>query len=406
MVEHRREKGLSRSLSRVLTTLTLALWPTLAWAGPPQLPAVPGGTMPAPGAEPSAPAQPTPTPTGPALQAQPTIPTVQRPATMLQPAAPSAPSSPADSPAPPAEVGPQPAPPQPVAMGPAPAAPAPDTAADPAPAPSAESSSTAAAPVIDPTPSLGDQGSPEAAVVEEAESPKDRFPHRGVVGDFRIGTLGCIGALCRDGRHDVSPGVRLSGFIGGNIRGWVELGLAGGWGTMKPNVTPGTNALLLYGLNPAVLQQALLAQAAGLIDINFAGLAVDDAKMRALQVGPRLRVHFVPRGRVGAFIGTGVGYNRLRNRYETAAGSMELDFHGIEIPVEANISAYVLPNLAVGVQFDYMWTWYGLAVLDHPDQRAAIPMGVLQAAAQQQDVDLRGDLPQLWTLGLAIRGRV
>lgn len=290
-------------------------------------------------------------------------------------------------------------------MGPAPA---PTTT--PASTPDSGTPPTGAAPVVDPavepTPSLGDEGSPQAAVVEQAESPKDRFAHRGVVGDLRIGTLGCIGGMCRDERHDVSPGVRLSGFIGGNIRGWIELGLAGGWGTMTPKITPGTNALLLYGLNPAVLQQALLAQAAGLININFAGLAVDDATMRALQVGPRLRVHFVPRGRVGAFLGTGVGYNRLRNRYETAAGSMELDFHGVEIPVEANVSVYVLPRLAVGVQFDYMWTWYGLAVLDHPDQRAAIPMSVLQAAAQQQNVDLRGELPQLWTLGLAVRGRL
>ncbi|MCA9712302.1 MAG: hypothetical protein KDK70_41080, partial [Myxococcales bacterium] len=226
------------------------------------------------------------------------------------------------------------------------------------------------------------------------------------VADLRIGTLGCIGSMCRSGRHDVSPGVRVSGFLGGNIRGWVELGLAGGWGTLKPGITPGTNVLLLYGLDPAVLQQALFAQAAGLVNIDFAGLAVSDASMRATQAGPRLRIHLRPRGRVGAFVGSGVGYNLLRTRYETGLGTVGLDFHGVEVPVEANLSVYVVPRVAVGVQFDYMWTWYGLTVFDHPQQRAAMPLGVLQAAAQQQQVDLRGELPQLWTVGLAVRGRL
>lgn len=385
-------------MSRVLTATLLVLWPTLAVAGPPQLPALPGGEMrapPEPSAKPAAPTSPT-EPVAPA----PSAPVVQRPTAMPNPAqlaphaGPATPSTP-ELASPPGSIGPQPAPPQPVPRGPAPSA-------DPAPAPS----EAPPPPALDPPTPEPDAASPHAAVKEDAASPKERFVHRGAVADLRIGTLGCIGAMCRSGRHDVSPGVRVSGFIGGNIRGWVELGLAGGWGTMKPSVTPGTNALLLYGLNPAVLQQALLAQAAGLIDVNFAGLAVSEAKMRATQVGPRLRIHLLPRGRVGAFVGSGVGYHRLRNLYETAAGSMGLDFHGLEVPVEANLSVYVLPNLALGMQFDYMWTWYGLAVLDHPQQRAAIPMSVLQAAAQQQDVDLRGELPQMWTLGLAVRGRL
>ena len=115
----------------------------------------------------------------------------------------------------------------------------------------------------------------------------------------------------------------------------------------------------------------------------------------------------MPRGRVGAFIGSGVGYNLLRTRYQTGVGPVGLDFHGVEVPVEANLSVYVLERLAIGVQFDYMWTWYGLARTGSPpSSAAAVPMSVLQAAAQQQSVDLRGELPQLWTLGLAIRGRL
>jgi hypothetical protein len=243
------------------------------------------------------------------------------------------------------------------------------------------------------------------APAAQDEAPRKRFQHKGLVADLRVGTLGCIGALCRGG-HDVRPGVRLGGFLGGNIRGWFELGVGGGWGTLTSKITPGTNALLLYGLDAGTLQQALLAQAAGLINVDFAGLAVQDGQLRAAQVGPSMRIHLVPRGRIGAFVGSGVGYNGLRANYQTAAGDVGLAFHGVHVPVEANLSVYVLEHLAVGLQFDYMWTWYGVAVLDHPQQRIAVPMGVLQTAARQQGVDLRGQLPQFWTLGLALRGRL
>jgi hypothetical protein len=226
-----------------------------------------------------------------------------------------------------------------------------------------------------------------------------------LVADLRIGTLGCIGGLCRGG-HDVSPGLRLGGFLGGNIRGWFEVGVGGGWGTLGSKVAPGTNAMVLYGLDAGTLQQVLLAQAAGLVQVDLAGLAVQDDQLRAAQVGPSVRVHLVPRGRIGAFVGSGVGYNVLRARYQTTLGDLGLDFHGIDVPVEANVSVYVHEHLAVGLQFDYLWTWYGVAVLDHPQQRVAMPMGLLQAAARQQGVDLRGQLPQFWTLGLALRGRL
>lgn len=317
-----------------------------------------------------APVAPAPAPTTSAAPPQPTSPAIHT-------------STPTPPPAPTVEIGPQPPPPPAISTAPPPPA-------DPLP----------------PAPAAAAGSGPHAAVLEDADDPKKRFEHRGIVIGARVGTQGCLGTMCRGGRHDVSPGVRVGGFLGGNIRGWVEMGLGGGWGTLRPQVEPGTNALLLYGLNPTVLSQALQAQAAGLINVNLAGLAVSDASMRVAQAGPRLRIHLLPRGRVGAFVGSGVGYHRLRSRYETAIGPLGLDFHGIEVPVEANLSVYVLPRLAVGVQFDYSWTWYGLAVLDHPQQRVAMPMGVLQLAAQQQSVDLRGELPQMWNLGLALRGRL
>lgn len=375
-----------RTIARTLTTLIAILWAS-------SVSAAPSGASPAAG-----------TGTGTSATAVP----LQRPAGME----PGPTTPPAKAP-PPAEVGPQPQPPSlvepstPVAEPP-PAAepPASVTTATPsAPATTATPSEPTAVGRRRPSPELDDPKAP-AALVAEVPPPK-RFAHRGLVADFRLGTLGCLGgAMCRRPGQEVKPGVRLGGFIGGNVRGWFEAGLGGGWGTLTSTVVPGTNALLLYGLDPAALQQALLAQAAGLVEVDFAGLAVQEEQLRSAQVGPSVRVHLVPRGRVGAFVGSGVGYHLLRARYQIAAGAMSLDFHGIEVPVEANLSVYVLEHLAVGLQFDYMWTWYGVAVLDHPQQRVAVPMAVLQAAGQQQGVDLRAQLPQLWTLGLAIRGRL
>ena len=63
-------------------------------------------------------------------------------------------------------------------------------------------------------------------------------------------------------------------------------------------------------------------------------------------------------------------------------------------------------HIAVGLQFDYMWTWYGLAVLDHPQQKIPIPMRLLQGTPATQGVNVRDQLPQFWTLGLALRGRL
>ncbi len=361
-------------------------------AGPPTLPSLPGGEIRAVSSDTATPDTAAPNPQPPSAVpgpkvVQPTSPAtpLQRPAAMTEPG--PTPRATSTTPAP-QPIGPQPPP-----------------VAGPTIAPEAGPRSPATPEPIE-DPAFDGTPSPDAALAEQTEDERTRYPHKGIVADLRLGTLGCIGAMCRDERHGVRPGVRVGGFLGGNIRGWVELGLAGGWGTMKPGVTPGTNALLLYGLDPGVLQQALLAQAAGVLNVDLAGLAVNDAQMRSVQAGPRLRVHLIPRGRVGAFVGSGVGYHLLRNRYDTGVGSVGLDFHGIEVPVEANLSVYVLPRLAVGIQFDYMWTWYGLAVLDHPQQRAALPMGVLQAAGEQQGVDLRGELPQMWTLGLALRGRL
>ena len=207
--------------------------------------------------------------------------------------------------------------------------------------------------------------------------------------------------------HGAKPGFRVDGFLGGNIRGFVELGLAGGWGTISPNVDNGANVLALYGLDPAALQASLLGALSSLAPVDFGSLTVTGgAQLRTTQVGPLARIHFIPRGRMLAFVGSGVQYNLFRSRYDTTAGPVKLDFHGLAVPIEAGLGVHVHNNIAVMLQFDYLWTWYGLAVLDTPAQRLALPVGALDSAGQDQGVDLRGQLPQFWNVGIGIRGRM
>lgn len=245
-------------------------------------------------------------------------------------------------------------------------------------------------------------------LVANAEPPKrgSDLPHKGVVADFQVGTLGCIRSVCSDG-HDTKPGFSLRGFLGGNIRGFVELGLDGAWGTMSPRVDNGANVLALYGLDPGALQTALLGAAGSLLPIDFGTLAVTGTTtLRSTRVGPVARIHFIPRGRVTAFVGSGVKYNLFRSRYDTALGAVKLDLHGLAVPIEAGLGVYVHKNIAVMAQFDYEWTWYGLAVLDNPVQRLALPVSALESAASEQGASFRDELPQFWNVGIGLRGRM
>ncbi|MEM6996224.1 MAG: hypothetical protein AAF721_37300 [Myxococcota bacterium] len=279
----------------------------------------------------------------------------------------------------------------------------------PAPAPAIVA---APAPVVAPT-SAHENAAPAPrhdagglAQSAERKDDRERFPHRGAVADFRLGAFGCLRSVCNDA-HGAKPGVRLDGFLGGNIRGFVELGLAGGWGALTPEVESGANVLSLYGLDPYALQSSLLGAAAALAPIDFGALAVTgNASLRSTQVGPVARIHFVPRGRALAFVGAGVEYNLFRSRYDTALGAVKLDLHGLAVPIEAGVGVHVHKNIALVAQFDYLWTWYGLAVLDNPIQRMALPVSALDSAAQEQGADFRGELPQFWNVGIGIRGRM
>jgi hypothetical protein len=249
-------------------------------------------------------------------------------------------------------------------------------------------------------------GRASAGALRREDDERTRFPHRGATLEIGLGPMGCVRGLCGDDRHAVAPGVRLDGFVGGNILGFVELGLAGGWGSMRSRATEGTNALSMYGLDPWLLQQALYAQSAGLLNIDLAGLSITGARMQTAQVGPLLRVHFIPRGRVAVWAGSGAQYHLLRNRYDTLIGQAKMSFHGIAVPIEAGLGVFVHRNVALTARFDYLWTWYGLAVLDHPDQSVTLPVSVLDAAAGQQGIELRQQLPQFWTGSRGVRGRL
>ena len=322
-------------------------------------------------------------------------PPVQRPRAMLEPA--TLPSSDAPSDAPSDGSATAVEPPQPEATGPVP------TAEPPSPAPTSAPSRSTSAPA--PAPRASALAAEPVLRKESKRTPK-QYRHNGFVIDGRLGTLGCVRTLCGSDRHDARPGVRLDGFLGGNIKGWVDLGVSGGWGTMTPRVDEGTNVLTLYGLDPYRLQQALDLLGGQALGIDLGALAVTDAKLRAAQFGPLVRVHFIPRGRFTAYVGTGAQYNLFRAKYDTLGGNVRLDFHGIAVPIQAGFGVHVLENLAVGVQFDYLWSWYGLATVDHPSRKFTLPVRVLESAAQMQQVDLRRQLPHFWTFGFALRARL
>jgi hypothetical protein len=285
-----------------------------------------------------------------------------------------------------------------------PTSPQPAPSAEPMPAP-APTPAPAATTTPVPPPRVSSAG-PTGLRKTVAPPRQRKFSHQGFVTDLRLGTLGCVRGLCNGG-HNVSPGFRVDGFLGGNIRGFVDVGFGGGWGTLTSDVAPGTNALSLYGLDPFLLQQALtLINGGQSPGIDLTALSVTDSKLRTAQAGPLIRVHFIPRGRFAAYVGSGVQYNLFRARYGTAAGGAKIDFHGLAVPIEAGFGVYVHEHVSVGIQFDYLWTWYALANVEHGGQALAVPVRILDEAAKMQSSSLRGQLPQFWTFGLMLRARI
>ncbi len=243
----------------------------------------------------------------------------------------------------------------------------------------------------------------EADVVD-AQSPRE-WKHSGFVLDAKVGMLGCMRTICASG-HGADPGLRVGGFLGGNVGGILEVGVQGAWGRLRPNVGAGTNVLDLYGVDTAAVQAAVNAGTAGLAeDLDTSLLSVQGAELESIQAGFGLRVHFVPRGRFDLYAGSGVGYELFRTKYDTPGGEALLDFHGLGIPVQGGLSVFLTKRLALGADFEYRWTHFGLGTLQHPAQDVALPLSALERAGFGAE-NIGSQLPRFWTAGVTARLRV
>lgn len=243
------------------------------------------------------------------------------------------------------------------------------------------------------------------------QTPRD-WKHSGFILDGKIGMLGCLRSICSGaGGHAADPGVRVGGFLGGNVGGILEVGVQGAWGRLRADVSPDRNVLDLYGIDTAALQREIdqhaggMADALGLDALDLDELAVRDAKLQSVQAGVGLRLHFVPRGRVDAWVGSGIGYELFRADYRTPSGDVRVDFHGLGVPAQAGLNVFLTRRLAIGADFEYRWTHFGVGNLQHPARDVAVPLSLLaERGYGAQNIDQR--LPRFWTAGLSARLRV
>ncbi len=232
----------------------------------------------------------------------------------------------------------------------------------------------------------------------------EKLPHRGFTVDARIGAAGCVRSLCTSS-HNASPGLRVDGFLGGNIRGFVDLGIAGGWGSYSASVEQNSNLLRLYGIEPGQLQAAATAMGSPL-GFNPFALQVQSAKLRTARVGPALRLHLIPRGRGIAYLGAGFGYSTFLADYDTAVGDVSMRFHGIDVPLQAGGGVQITKHLAAIVQFDYTFNNYPVARFEHPQESLTLPVAFLDSAARESTgTSLSDSLPQSWAVSAGLRAR-
>lgn len=245
---------------------------------------------------------------------------------------------------------------------------------------------------------------------EKAKDPKKKggWKHRGTIFEAKIGALGCMRKICKDPtRHDASAGLALGGFFGRNILGLLDVGLEAGWGKVRPDSYSGRNALALYGLDPNALVQAI-AEDMGVpsLNVDFSTLTVAAVKSQALHVGPTLRLHVIPRGRLSAYVGAGIHYQQWRNDYTTAGGPLRLNFHGLSLPLTAGLGFYVLRRLAIGGEFTYVHPFFLGAAVRHPELDTVVPLLLVRDVAKQAGADLDKELPTFWTVVLSVRVRI
>ncbi|MBL8970389.1 MAG: hypothetical protein JNK56_07410, partial [Myxococcales bacterium] len=289
-------------------------------------------------------------------------------------------------------------------------------ASQPPPGPSTSPPVPSTSPIAPaPAPTPADSASPPpgpAAPASDDPPPRNdpkRWRHGGFILDLQLGTGGCTRRYCGgNAGHDAAPGVRLGGFVGGNIFGIIEVGISAGWNTLRPRGVAGQNALTLYGLDPAQVQVAI-AEAMGVpaLAVDLSTLTVQSASSRAFDIGPSLRVHFIRKGRGIAYVGADIHYQLWRNRYSTASGDLRLDFHGVSAPLRAGGGVYVHRNLAVIGEFSYVPTVFVVGGIRHPMLSAVAPLQALegQAAEVGSRGSLKSGLPHFWNLSINLRLR-
>ncbi|MCA9713917.1 MAG: hypothetical protein KC468_04390, partial [Myxococcales bacterium] len=276
----------------------------------------------------------------------------------------------------------------------------------------------------DDAPAPGDAESPKSApavitpeaiaAFEEAQREAERanpkkWRHAGLIFEFMIGTQGCTRSYCKgEDNLNAKPGLRLNGFLGRNTFGILDIGLELGWGTLTPGDVNGLNAADIYDLDPQRLQDVLNERLGiDLFDFDLSQAVTTTVKLRTVNAGPSLRIHVLPRGRYDPYVGVGFHYHLWRARYETLSGPARLDFHGVALPLQLGFNVFVHPNVAVGARFDYDFTYYFLANLDHPDASGFTIVSVLDEAAADTTVEnpTQEGLPRFWGFTLGARGR-
>jgi hypothetical protein len=239
----------------------------------------------------------------------------------------------------------------------------------------------------------------EEATISKRGSRSRHIKHSGFVMTADVGALGCTRAICSGGSGlNSAPGVRVAGFLGGNVGGIVELGVMGGWGKLQPRGADGRSLLDVYGLDTA--QARMLADE---MDLEVDTLQVRSAESTAVNGGVGLRIHVIPRGRVTAYVGSGFSYALYRTAFQVDGGKARMDFHGYSIPIEGGMAVYVHPKLAIAAQFDYLWTDYLAMHGVLPEMQAVAPMGSLDQELAKLGDEMGDDLPHFWTATVGLR---
>ncbi|MBK9752328.1 MAG: hypothetical protein IPO88_02270 [Nannocystis sp.] len=389
---------LRRRLARSLIGLALAVPALVTGSTAAQTPPLPGLDDPdvgPPTAPPDSPPAEEPPP--------PTSPPAEEPPPPDSPPA-EEPAEPPDSASelPPADPGPELEPPP----APPPTTPVPPISPAPTPTP------TSPVPSDSPTKPVPSDSQAKPAL-SDSPAPRDdpkRWRHAGFILDLQVGTGGCTRRFCSSSSgHDAAPGLRLGGFVGGNIWGILEVGLAAGWNTLRPRGVTGENAMTLYDLDPAKVEAAIAKeQGVPALAIDLSSLTVQTASSRAFDIGPSLRVHFIRKGRGIAYAGADIHYQLWRNRYTTASGDLRLTFHGVSAPLRVGGGAYVHRNIAIVGEFSYVLSAFVVGGIRHPLLNAVAPLQALESTAAGFNSDhgtLKGGLPRFWNLSVNLRFR-